>query len=66
MMKKEFSRYADLLGRIDALWAGISKAHSTAIACAAGCSSCCGQVLEIMPVEFFTSGRLRKEFRLLR
>jgi hypothetical protein len=42
-----------LLSRIDDFHMRLRHMHGGHIACAPGCSACCGQVLELLPVEFY-------------
>lgn len=53
MDKEPFSQYVSLLSRVDDLCMRLRQIHGRHIACARGCSACCGQVLEILPVEFY-------------
>lgn len=49
----DFSRYAELLSRIDTFGSMLRKRHGSDISCAPGCDACCGQVLELLAVEYY-------------
>jgi len=53
MDEKPFSQYAMLLAHIDTFCMRLTHMHGRNIACAPGCSACCGQVLDLLPVEFY-------------
>lgn len=48
-----FSSYRSLLARIDAFAEQLKDRYGSQIACGPGCAGCCGQVLELLPVEFY-------------
>lgn len=53
MGKNSFTHYIELLARLDNFGRQLQQRLGAHIACAPGCADCCGQVLEIMPVEFY-------------
>lgn len=48
-----FSSYRDLLARLDAFAGQLAARYGRHIACGPGCAGCCGQALELLPVEFY-------------
>jgi uncharacterized protein len=53
MDEKPFSQYVALLSRIEDYCSRLRHMHGWHISCGPGCSACCGQVLELLPVEFY-------------
>jgi hypothetical protein len=53
MDEEPFSQYVSLLARIDNFCTRLRHMHGRHIACVPGCSACCSQVLELLPVEFY-------------
>ena len=48
-----FSSYREMLARLDVFAKQLAARHGKRIVCAPGCSACCKQVLELLPVEFY-------------